>query len=80
MIDFLFADPPDLAINVQGSFFHLEQGAGVIARDKMARAQLAGQGVTLIFIDENDVLADPVRYVGAALRYQDLSFLGGVGG
>lgn len=80
VIDFLFTNPPDLAINIQGAFFHLEQGAGVIARDRMARAQLAGAGITLIFIDEQDVLSDPVRYVGAALNYQDLSFLGGLGG
>ncbi len=80
IIDFMFFNPPDLAINVQGVFFHLEQGAGVIARDRMARAQLAGQGITLIFIDEDDILSDPVRYVEAALQYRDLSFLGGIGG
>jgi hypothetical protein len=76
VIDFLFSNPPDLAINVQGSFFHFEQGGTVIARDVLARAQLAGEGITLIFIDEEDVLEDPVRFVRAALQYQDLSRLG----
>ena len=51
----------------------------MIARDRMARAQLAGEGITLIFIDEGDILADAERFVRAALRYQDLSFLGGLG-
>lgn len=80
VIDFLFVDPPDLAINIQGEFYHQEQGAAVIARDKFARASLAGEGITLIFIDAEDLLADPMRYIQAALNYQDLSFLGGVGG
>lgn len=79
VIDFLFINPPDLAINVQGAFFHLEQGATVLARDKMARAQLAGIGITLIFIDENDILTDAESFVRAALRYQDRSFLGSGG-
>jgi hypothetical protein len=77
IIDFLFINPPDLAINVQGVFFHLESGVEVIARDRLARAQLAGEGITLIFIDEEDVLSDPLRFVRAALNYQDLSTLGG---
>jgi hypothetical protein len=79
VIDFLFINPPDLAINVQGTFFHQEQGAAVIARDRMARAQLAGQGITLIFIDEDDILTDADAFVRDALRYIDRSFLGGAG-
>ena len=79
IIDFLFINPPNLAINVQGTYYHQEQGPTVIARDRMARAQLAGEGITLIFIDEGDILADAERFVRAALRYQDLSFLGGLG-
>ena len=79
IIDFLFSRPPDLAINVQGVFFHQEQGVEVVARDKMTRAQLAGQGITLIFIDEDDILTDPERFVWEALRYRDLSILGGIG-
>lgn len=79
VIDFLFIDPGDLAINVQGGFFHNETPQ-VIARDRMTRAQLAGQGITLIFIDEEDILADPVRHVRDALSYRDNSSLGGIGG
>ncbi|MAH47113.1 hypothetical protein CMI37_14900 [Candidatus Pacearchaeota archaeon] len=74
VVDFLFVDPPDLAINVQGDYYHA--GPAPLRNDRMARAQLAGQGVTLIFIDETDILRDARRFVRAALRYQDLSRLG----
>ena len=77
VIDFLFTNPPDLAINVQGTFWHSEQGAPVIARDRMVRAQLAGEGIQLIFIDEQDVLEDAEGIVRDALRYIDRSVLGG---
>ena len=77
VIDFMFSNPPGLAINVQGTFYHQEQGVSVVARDILARAQLAGEGITLIFIDEDDVLSDPERYVRDALRFIDHSALGG---
>tara|TARA_R100001086_G_scaffold232612_1_gene153905 strand:- start:136 stop:537 length:402 start_codon:yes stop_codon:yes gene_type:complete len=79
VIDFLFFNPPDLAINVQGSFYHQEQGVVAVQRDRIARAQLAGQGINLIFIDEDDIKADPEAFVRDALRYIDRSFLGGIG-
>jgi very-short-patch-repair endonuclease len=79
VIDFLFNNPPDLAINVQGTYYHQEQGIEVIARDRMARAMLAGQGITLVFIDEDDIMREPDRLVRDALRYIDHSFLGGMG-
>ncbi len=73
IIDFLFIDPPDLAINVQGVFFHYEQGVTVRARDEMARVHLASLGIDLIFIDEDDVNEDPFFYVREALRRVDHS-------
>jgi len=76
VVDFIFSNPPGLAIGVQGEYFHQNQGAQVQARDKMARAQLAGQGITLIFIDAEDILEDVEYYVGQALNFNDLSFLG----
>jgi hypothetical protein len=75
IIDFLFRSPPGLAINVQGEYFHHEAGASVIARDRLGRAQLAGSGITLIFIDAQDALSNPRFYVGEALRFRDHSFL-----
>lgn len=80
VVDFLFTNPPDLAINVQGVFFHQEQGAVVVARDRYTRAQLAGAGINLIFIDEDDALENARYYVQEALQYRDHSVLGGVGG
>ena len=74
ILDFLFSDPPDLAINVQGTFFH--GTAEQQSLDRIVRAQMAGQGITLIFIDEIDILADVRRFVRAALQYRDLSRLG----
>ena len=75
IIDFLFTNPPDLAINVQGLFFHYEQGTAVRARDEIARANLAGFGIDLIFIDEDHVNEDPFFYVREALRRVDHSRL-----
>jgi hypothetical protein len=80
IIDFLFYNPPDLAINVQGEFFHQGLGVEAIARDRIARAALAGRGVTLIFIDAEDANTDADGAVTNALRYLDSSFLGGLGG
>jgi len=79
IIDFLFRNPPDLAINIQGIFFHYEQGGAVRARDVMARQQLAGQAITLIFIDEDHIMENPEYYLREALRYRDHSRLGAGG-
>ena len=59
ILDFLFTNPPDLAVNVQGVYYHYEFGVEVRGRDLMARAQLAGQGINLIFIDDDDLMKDP---------------------
>jgi hypothetical protein len=73
VIDFLFSNPPDLAIAVQGVYFHYEMGSEIQARDQIVREQLAGQGITLIFIDENDIMERPRYYVEEALQYRDHS-------
>lgn len=75
VVDFLFTNPPNLAIGVQGDYFHQQQGVNVIARDRLARVQLAAEGITLIFVDESDVLEDVRSVVGDALRFIDRSFL-----
>ena len=77
VIDFMFTDPPDLAINVQGVYYHYEFGVEVKARDVIARASLAGQNITLIFIDDDDLMSDPRYYCREALNYRDHSRLGG---
>jgi hypothetical protein len=73
VIDFMFVNPPDLAINVQGEYFHYEQGSQIKSRDLLARAALAGQGINLVFMDEADVIDDASFYVREALLYRDHS-------
>ena len=77
VIDFLFLDPPDLAINVQGEYYHYGLGSTFMQNDIIIRAQMAGQGINLIFIDESDILEDVDYYVRQALNYRDHSQLGG---
>ena len=72
-VDFVFTNPPDLAINIQGTYFHYEMGIEQKARDRIAAAQMAGQGISLVFIDEEDLLADPSYYINEALNYRDHS-------
>ena len=73
IIDFLFSDPPDLAISVLGVYYHYKLGGGTQARDRMTREVLAVQGINLVFIDETDLLEDPRYYVEQALQYRDHS-------
>ncbi len=77
VLDFLFDNPPDLAVNIQGVYYHYQYGVEVRARDIMARASMAGQNVTLIFIDDDDLMTDPRYYCREALNYRDHSRLGG---
>ncbi len=72
VIDFLFRDR-GLAINPLGEYYHGTPEAR--ARDLIARALLAGQGIQLIFIDAADVNRDTHFYVGEALAFRDLSRL-----
>ena len=73
IVDFLFNDPPNLVINVQGEYWHYAQGVTKTMTDDMARATLAGQGITLIMIDENDIYKDVDFYVREALQFRDHS-------
>tara|TARA_Y100001938_G_scaffold116644_1_gene160688 strand:+ start:510 stop:908 length:399 start_codon:yes stop_codon:yes gene_type:complete len=77
IIDFVFDNPPGLAVNVQGIYYHYELGAETSARDIFARQTLAGQGITLIFVDEDDLEQDPVGITREALQFRDSSRLGG---
>ena len=76
VIDFSFIDPPDLAINIQGVYYHYEQGSVNIAKDLIAREQLASQGVTLIFVDDIDLEQNPEYFIREALNYRDHSRIG----
>lgn len=74
--DFLFFNPPGLAVNVQGVWIHYGQGSDKIAADRLLRARLAGEGITLIFLDADDVAESVRYYVGEALQFRDHSRLG----
>jgi len=76
VIDFLFDNPPNLAVNVQGVYYHYELGADTRARDIFARESLAGQGITLIFVDEDYLAQDPLGTTREALQFRDSSRLG----
>ena len=76
VIDFLFRNPPDLGINVQGNYYHYGMGVDTATRDILGRIQLASQGIILIFIDEDHLEDNPIYYVREALRYRDHSRLG----
>jgi len=76
VLDFDFKNPADLVVDIQGGYYHGEVGIEQKARDIMAKAQMAGQGITLIFIDEDDLLEDPSYYIDEALNYRDHSRMG----
>ena len=80
IIDFMFTNPPDLGINVQGVYYHYQKYPGGVeskARDVLARASMAGENITLVFIDDDDLMRDPRYYCREALNYRDHSRLGG---
>ena len=80
IIDFMFTNPPDLGVNVQGVYYHYQKypnGVETKARDVLARASMAGQNITLVFIDDDDLLRNPRFYCREALNYKDHSRLGG---
>ena len=77
VLDFLFNNPPDLAVNIQGVYYHYEFGVEVKGKDIIARQAAVGSGLNLIFIDEDDILSDAEYYCREALRYKDHSRLAG---
>ena len=73
-VNFIFHDPPDLAFQVQESFYNHHSGLETRGRDILARAQLAGSGVRLIFLDYDKLTQDPDWLIEEALRYHDHSW------
>ena len=73
VIDFLIFNPPDIAINVQGVFYHYEKGAAVTQSDILTREFLATEGIKLIFVDEDDLIDDARAIVADALAGIDRS-------
>ena len=76
VIDFLIFNPPNIAINVQGVYYHYEKGAAVRQSDILTRAFMAAEWINLIFVDEDDLIDDARRIVGDALAGIDRSRAG----
>ena len=73
VVDFEIYNPPNIAINVQGLFFHYEKGTAVRQSDILTREYLATLGIQLIFIDEDDLIEDARGIVADALAGIDRS-------
>lgn len=71
-VDFLIEDY-NIAIEVQGKYWHYGQGSDKIMKDIFRVAAYAGQGIKVIFIDEPDALEDPVYFTREALEGYDHS-------
>mgnify|MGYP003152720315 FL=1 len=71
--DFTFISPPNLALRVQESFYDHHSGVETRGTDIMKKAQMAGNGVTLITLDHAMLQDDPDWLVSEALQYRDHS-------
>ena len=60
----------NLVINVQSNYWHYGS-SGKIASDKAQRIALEGLGLTVIWIQEDDVLRNPMFYVREALNFRE---------
>ena len=63
-----------LGINVQSVYYHYADPEAR-RRDAMVRVMAAGQGLRLVYIDEDDILRDPLFYTKEALAFRDHSLM-----
>lgn len=71
-VDFLELSP-SVGIQVQGEFWHYEFRSRAKPRDIQQKARLEAQGMSVIWIDENAALTNPVFFLQEALRGRDHS-------
>lgn len=76
-VDFLIHSV-NIGIEVQGRYWHYGVGSDKEYHDTMRATLFAAQGITIIFIDEQDCLDDPMYYVQEALEGNDHSDIGRV--
>lgn len=62
-----------IAIEVQGLYWHYEFQGHDLSADILRKIRVETSGLTLIFIDEDDALTDPVFYLREALAERDHS-------
>lgn len=72
-LDFEMHDGSGIAMEIQGDFFHYQQGTSKIIIDQVRAEALAGTW-TVINLDEDDVLRDPEYYTREALAGNDHSY------
>ena len=77
-VDFLM-DSYNIGIEVQGKYWHYGQGTQKVATDMFREQLFAGQGIQIIFIDEEDALTDPKYFVSEALKGVDHSHVKNIG-
>lgn len=77
VLDFLMQNPPNLGIAIQGVHWHYGLGGDRKAHDAMSRLQIEGKGIKLIYVDEDDVLANPIYFTTEALAGRDHSRMEG---
>ena len=71
VVDFLITDL-NLVLNVQSQYWHYGRPAAVLA-DRIQREQLEAQGLTVVYLDEEDLLRNARWYVEEALAGRDHS-------
>jgi hypothetical protein len=62
-----------IAIEVQGLYWHYEFQKNQVVNDQLRRIRAQSIGITLIAIDEDMALADPIFYLREALAERDHS-------
>lgn len=72
-IDFRMIDGSQIGIEVQGIYWHYERGTEKIRIDEVRRTLLENSGWHIIFLDEDDVLRNPIYYVSEALAGREHS-------
>ena len=73
-VNFRFHNPSDLALQVQEPFYAHHSGIESKGRDIMAKAQLIGSGINLIFLEYDKLSQDPDWIISEALQYRDHSW------
>lgn len=62
-----------IAININGSYWHYRKGSQPIKNDRLQRLVMQRFDYTLIVIDEEDALADPIHFLKDAIAGIDHS-------
>lgn len=73
-LDFTILDGSQIAIEVEGIYWHYAQGTTKVVGDVFRATELAQAGWNVIFIDEDDALRNPIYYVSEALVGRDHSY------